>query len=435
MLLALLGLGVISGTGGTKTAVAQGGTEAQILALVNQLRASYGLPPFIWNGQLAAAAQNQANFLAANNIYTHTGTGGSSPQSRATAAGYFGRATENIVGGTNLTPGQGVIWWQNSPVHFNTLISPNYTEVGIARSAGFDQNFYTLVAGSPSEEGAPPPAAVVQDDSALAPVAPVVIAAPREDGSIVHVLDSGQSFWTIAARYEVPLEQLYLYNNLTQDSVIRPGDELIIRLAEGQLPPPTPTPPATHRVRPGDSWWTIAALFKLTVDDILWLNSAAEDTLLSAGDEVRIRLLPGEEPPPTPTPQLAHIVREGETAWDISLRYGLALDDLLAYNNLGPNPILSIGDALQIVPPTAVPTATALPTQTPIPATATPTLTPEPTVTRLAVAQAAAPAETKPAVIQEANAGLNMSGNGALLAGAGLLLIGLVAIIAAWRRM
>jgi hypothetical protein len=108
---------------------------------------------------------------------------------------------------------------------------------------------------------------------------------------------------------------------------------------------------------------------------------------------------------------------------------------LLAYNNLGPNPILSIGDALQIVPPTAVPTATALPTQTPIPATATPTLTPEPTVTRLAVAQAAAPAETKPAVIQEANAGLNMSGNGALIAGAGLLLIGLVAIIAAWRRM
>lgn len=432
----MLGALVLAASARPDTAVAQAGPEQQILTLVNQLRSNYGLPPFTWNGQLAAAAQNQANYMAANNVYSHTGAGGSSPQSRATAAGYPGRATENIVGGTNLTPGQGVIWWQNSPIHFNTLISPQYSEVGIARASGFDQNFYALVAGSPGDlvSAAAPPAAVV-DDSDLAPVAPIQLAAPREDGSIVHVVGPGHSFWAIAARYEVPLEQLYLYNNLTAESVISPGDELLIRLAEGQLPPPTPTPPATHRVRPGDSWWTIAALFRLTVDEILWLNSAAEDTLLSAGDEVRIRLLPGEEPPPTPTPQLAHIVREGETAWDISIRYGLALDDLLAYNDLGPNPVLSIGDALQIVPPTPLPTETPIPT-TPPPPTATmrPTSTPSPSPAPLNLAQLA-PEATPTALVQHANSMGELSGSTILFGGVLLLLAGLAAILFTWRRL
>ncbi len=436
MLLALLGVLALGGRAGEKTAVAQGAAEQEILALVNQLRGSYGLPPFVWNAQLAAAAQNQANYMAANNIYSHTGAGGSSPQSRATAAGYPGRATENIVGGTNLTPGQGVIWWQNSPVHFNTLISPQYIHVGIARAAGFDQNFYTLVAGVPSNQaGVPPPQAAAQpDDSALAPVAPVVIAAPREDGSIVHVIGLGQSFWSIAARYEVPLEQLYLYNNLTEESVISPGDELVIRLAEGQLPPPTPTPPATHRVRPGDSWWTIAALFRLTVEDILWLNGTTEESLLTAGDEVRIRLLPGEEPPPTATPQIAHVVREGETAWDIALRYGIALEDLLAYNGFGPNPVLSIGDLVQVVPPTAVPTATPPPTQTAVStATPEPTMTTVPTATPTAASTENAVQET--AVVQEGQVAYGLQGSAPMLAGASVLALGLIALMFAWRRV
>ena len=45
-------------------------------------------PPLAWNADLANAAQGQSQYMADNQIQTHTGAGGSSPQQRMAAAGY-----------------------------------------------------------------------------------------------------------------------------------------------------------------------------------------------------------------------------------------------------------------------------------------------------------------------------------------------------------
>ena len=435
LLLALLMLGRFYQPMETPIVSAQGDPSQEIVRLVNDLRIRNGLPPLIWDGRLAAAAQNQAGFMAANNVYSHTGAGGSSPQSRAAAAGFPGRATENVVGGTNLSPGQGVIWWQNSPVHLNTLLSPQYTHVGTGSASGFDQNFYALVAGAPSNVIAPSlPEAEQPGDQLLAAVAPIILAEPRDDGSIIHSVGPGQSFWVIAARYEVPLEQLYLFNNLSEGSVISPGDEIVIRLPEGQEPPPTPTPPPFHIVRDGDSWWTIAAWHKLSVADILWLNSASEDSVLRAGDKVRIALLAGESPPPTATPQLTHIVAAGETAWDIAIRYGLALGDLLQLNELGDDAMLSIGEELMIVTVTSTATASPLPTHTPDP-TQTPTQTATSLPTPQALSKASDVSELPATQMPENSQSFSSTqlGQTGLAFGVASLIIGVLAIIFVWR--
>ncbi len=379
------------------TAAAQSPT-GDILTLVNALRASYGLPPFEYNPTLAVAAQNHANWMSQTAVYSHTGAGGSTPQTRANAAGYPGYVSENIVGGTKLTPQQGVTWWRNSAVHFNTMISTRYSQAGVGFAQGHDQNFYVLVVGQPDNSPAATTNRPEEMTYANIPffVEPIEVSQPREDGSIWHTVGEGHTLWAIAARYEVTIADIMLYNNLTEDSTINPGDELLIRLAEGQEPPPTPTPPATHKVRPGDSAWTIAAWYNLDLGELLWLNNMQIDDTLQPGDEVKIRLLPGEAPPPTPTPQLAHIVQSGDTLWGISLQYGLSMDQLLAYNNITENDLLAVGQALLIVPPTPPPTPTSEPTMTTTPAPATavptqalssPTFTPQATtaVTRAAI--------------------------------------------------
>ncbi|MCA9865927.1 MAG: LysM peptidoglycan-binding domain-containing protein, partial [Anaerolineales bacterium] len=227
--------------GFTGRAEAQGSPTNDILQLVNQVRAEYGLPSLSYNAALAAAAQNHAGFIAANAIYSHIGVNGSTWQDRAQAAGYTGYAGENLVGGTRLTPQQGVIWWRNSAVHFSNMLNPRWTEAGVGYAVGNGQNFYVMVFGTPND--APPPRGEQPVVDVPFIVAPIELAQPNEDGSIIHTVLEGHTLWAIAARYEVSLADLYLFNGLNEESVINPGDKLTIRLADGQAPPPTPTPP------------------------------------------------------------------------------------------------------------------------------------------------------------------------------------------------
>ena len=415
----------------TGRAEAQGSPTTDILQLVNQVRAEYGLPSLSYNAALATAAQNHANFIALNSVYSHIGVNGSTWQDRAAAAGYPGYAGENLVGGTRLTPQQGVTWWRNSAVHFSNMLNPRWTEAGIGFAVGSGQNFYVMVFGTPND--APPPRAEQQVVDVPFIVAPIELAQPNADGSIIHTVLEGHTLWAIAARYEVSLADLYLFNALTDDTVINPGDKLTIRLADGQPPPPTPTPPAHHVVRDGESLWVIAAYYKTDLATLLWLNGLPQDAVVHPGNEVKVRLLPGEEPPPTPTPQLSHIVRSGDTAWGIALLYGLSLEELAAYNHISPDALLQVGQELLIRPPTATPEPTPTVAATPTPEEVqlalveTPAVSPAPRATAVAFV----PQET------ESDGGLDWSdvlGIGAIVAGLGLTILAGVAILVLWRN-
>jgi LysM repeat protein len=278
----------------------------------------------------------------------------------------------------------------NSPVHYNTLVSSRYTQVGVGSANGHGQNIFALVAGVPSN--GPPP----QRPAAAAPVAPplrvtpVTLANPRDDGSVVHVVQEGQALWSIAAAYEVELSTLLWYNNLSSSSFVHPGDEILVRLAEGAAPPPSPTPPLTHIVQNGETAWYIAARYNVSLGDLYWYNNLRESAILHVGDELIIRLLPGQQPPPTPTPPLTHQVRSGESAWTIAAFYGLTVDALLSLNDLAASAILQVGDEL-FIRATDTPTATATGLAT-LAATATP-----PAADRsLAIALSTAPATPLP---------------------------------------
>jgi uncharacterized protein YkwD len=54
----------------------------------NTIASSAPLPPVAWDAALAGAAQGQSQYMADNQIQSHTGAGGSSPAQRMQAAGY-----------------------------------------------------------------------------------------------------------------------------------------------------------------------------------------------------------------------------------------------------------------------------------------------------------------------------------------------------------
>lgn len=66
-------------------------------------------------------------------------------------------------------------------------------------------------------------------DAGAEVINPIQIAAPKEDGSVVHVVEQGQTLWNIAAAYQVTLQEVLTLNDLTKDSLIFPGEELLIK--------------------------------------------------------------------------------------------------------------------------------------------------------------------------------------------------------------
>ncbi|MFQ5436640.1 MAG: LysM peptidoglycan-binding domain-containing protein [Anaerolineae bacterium] len=434
LLCGLLSLGQI------QSAAAQAGPANDILQLVNQFRIDNRLPPFQMNSALVSAAQNQANYMAEFMVFSnHTGYGGSTPLSRAEAAGYRGFVTENIVGGTGMTPRQGLIWWQNSAVHYRTLVTSRHIEAGTGFATNGSENFYVLVVGSPSNVASSPATAPADDSPAPLFVTPIVKAEPGEDGSIVHIVQEGQALWSLAAYYEVLLSDLLLYNGLSETSFLSPGDEIIIRLADGQPPPPTPTPPTTHIVQEGQSLWSIAAVYNVRFGDLLWFNDITEDAILQPGEEIVIRLAEGQAPPPTPTPILMHTVRSGQTLWDIALTYGLSLDDLLNLNDtLSTETILQPGDELRVrLPdPTATPTPMPSPAPEPTAALVVTAVSPLPQSTPDKQPAPTAQATTNPSITANSNAlRLGSSiGTGALILFLGLLAAGGVGLYMVGRQ-
>lgn len=209
-----------------------------VINAVNQQRAANGLPPFQVDGSLMAAAQAHSDYQASIGQVTHTGQGGSNAKSRAIAAGYGGGAavyvSENIYGGSGASAQTAVNWWMGDALHQNTMLSPSYTDAGAGMASNGGATYITLVvgyiAGSPGSGGSGSTVSTSAAGSSQAFI-PVQISTPAADGSIVHVVQSGQTLWTIAAAYKVPLPEILQLNHMTDTTTIYPGNKVLVKAA------------------------------------------------------------------------------------------------------------------------------------------------------------------------------------------------------------
>ncbi len=205
---------------------------SDLIDAVNQLRASYGLASYVVDPILMAVAEKQNDYSLSIGQITHYGPDGSRPREQAVAAGYGGGATvfisENIAMGTGLSPTGAVDMWTGDDPHLNTMIGANYRDVGAAAGETGGAYYYTLIAGYVA--GGVSAHSTVPAGAISGPVgpAPVVRSTPDADGTIVHVVQSGQTLWTIAAVYGVELSELLKESGLAENAVLHPGDLVVV---------------------------------------------------------------------------------------------------------------------------------------------------------------------------------------------------------------
>jgi len=120
--------------------------------LVNQARLDEGLAPYGFSTLLTAAAQRHADDLAAHQIWSHTGSDGSTPRQRIAEAGYAAWTWNSgeLVASENFWTGHGTIedamaFFLKDPPHRNNVLSTVYREIGIGVATDdTGRNYYVL---------------------------------------------------------------------------------------------------------------------------------------------------------------------------------------------------------------------------------------------------------------------------------------------------
>lgn len=209
-----------------------------LIAAVNALRATNGLPVYTVNSILMQVAQDQANYMAATGQVAHR----PGLTQRILDAGYplagdlslGGFRAENITGG-NKTAAQAVQGWTGDSLHLNTMLSPNLTEIGAGVAQVGDRYYMVIDCARPTTNGAPQAFTPNPDDSAtesFAPsdfIVPITTSTPNENGMVYHEVQYGQTLWAIAIEYGVKIDEIRALNNLGTTTEIYQGDRLLIR--------------------------------------------------------------------------------------------------------------------------------------------------------------------------------------------------------------
>jgi uncharacterized protein YkwD len=98
--------------------------------------------PLKWQAQTEQAALAQAQYLQQNNLFSHTGTNGSSVGDRLTATGYvWSTVGENIAAG-HADLASVVKGWLDSPGHCVNVMNPSFTDLGVSLVPGTSSNTY-----------------------------------------------------------------------------------------------------------------------------------------------------------------------------------------------------------------------------------------------------------------------------------------------------
>jgi murein DD-endopeptidase MepM/ murein hydrolase activator NlpD len=95
---------------------------------------------------------------------------------------------------------------------------------------------------------------------------------------------------------------------------------------------------SVYEVKKGDTIQTVAKLFGVSVNTIVWANNLASRTI-SKGDTLIILPITG----------IKHLVKKGDTLASLAKKYKADIDDIALYNGLGVDATLALGDTV-IVP-------------------------------------------------------------------------------------
>src|SRR5690606_12367548 len=196
-----------------------------------------------------------------------------------------------------------------------------------------------------------------------------------DGGVTIHVVQRGETLYSIAMEYGVTISDLARINGIVNAGNIQVGQRLLVPTGEAEVP----ALPQTHVVQPGETLRSIANFYNRTVTELTEINHLSNPDTIYVGQELLLvpeatdapateaTPLPPTERLPTPVPDvpptaipeadeaapageytLIHVVQRGETLFRIATAYGVTVNELAQANSIGDPTLIYAGQRLLI---------------------------------------------------------------------------------------
>ncbi len=183
----------------------------------------------------------------------------------------------------------------------------------------------------------------------------------QETSFVRHKIRKGETVSTIARRYGVSQYAIFGANNISRRSKIYAGKTLIVPVPNDRNYPVKKkheykSDGNTYYVRSGDTVWDIARAFGTTPDKIRRLNRLDRRARIYVGQKLTVfKIGKGTSSKPAQAKSKStidksskYVVKNGDTLWDIAVKFGTTVSSLRRANNLGRRSRIYPGNKLTI---------------------------------------------------------------------------------------
>lgn len=170
----------------------------------------------------------------------------------------------------------------------------------------------------------------------------------------IHIVRSGENLGLIAKKYHVYVSQIKSWNGL-RSNTIYPGQKLVLfgsgsgNYYSSSTPVNRSSKQSYHKVKNGENLGLIAKKYKCSTTDLKEWNNLRNSTIYPNQNLIVYKPEEKSSSSVKEGKYLYHIVRSGDTLWDIAKEYdGVTVDKIKSLNNIKNSKRLKPGQKLKI---------------------------------------------------------------------------------------